>query len=221
MTLIVDTYFLASTAMRLITNKKTFFLTRKKHYDCSTILNSRGMKSLLTLVFVCLLGQFSLMANRSNNLLTPSKFIKTLIPPPENCDSISANYSISSPSLFVGDTIVFTNLSQYYTNSKWYLNDTLISYDTHLSWIFVNGGTHEIRLEVEDSLLQCFALYSAALAIISPIDTIPNLPIPVDDCPLFGCNHVSGFDFWMPGCQSYADFGNIANTPNACGALSC
>lgn len=179
------------------------------------------MKSVFTLVFVCLLGQFGLMANPSNNLLAPSKFIKTLIPPPENCDSISANYSLSAPSLFVGDTIVFTNLSQYYTNSKWYLNDTLISYDTHLSWIFVNGGAQEIRLEVEDTLLQCFALYSAALVIVSPIDTNPNVPIPVDDCPLFGCNHVAGFDIWMPGCQSYANFGNIANAPNACGSLSC
>jgi hypothetical protein len=150
------------------------------------------MKSVLTLVFTCLLGQFSLIAKSNNNLLPPPKSIKTFTPPPENCDSISANYSLSSPSLFVGDTIVFTNFSQYYTNSKWYLNDTLISNDTHLSWIFLNGGTHEIRLEVEDSVLQCFALYSAAVGIISPIDTIPNLPIPVADCPLFGCNHVAG-----------------------------
>lgn len=97
------------------------------------------MKKVLTLVIICLLGQFGLMANSNNSLFDPSSFVNMLMPP-ENCDSISAHFVPTKQYSEPNELVAFDNQSTNYYRSEWYVNDSLVSTSTHLSYTFVDEG---------------------------------------------------------------------------------
>jgi hypothetical protein len=156
-------------------------LSNKKSYVSSAIFNSNIMKNFFTLAFICLTGQFGLMANNNNSMFVPSHFIRLLAPPPENCDSILASFVPSKQYSEPNELVSFNNQSTNYHRSEWYIEDSLVSTSTHLSYTFLADGHYDVELKVFDAEDVCMATFEMEQHVHSPIHFCGDLELPDQD----------------------------------------
>lgn len=176
------------------------------------------MKSVFTLVFVCLLGQFGLMANGDCSRGNPTGFIKMMLPPPENCDSMTAYYEQSFNAAPFGEQIYFNNLGSNYYSSEWYLNDSLVATTTSWSYTFPSIQPYTVKLVVWNEDMTCFREYSNDHHVLLPLPADTNgFEVLGGDCPTQLCNLV---DFDANPCVSHAEI-STPFTNNVTDVLDC